>query len=111
VSRKRHDVDNQATEAATFIDARSYITHTGKEFRFGKDKTLLRLRCFSRDDFKCTECGKFNYSENLDMHHVKSLGRGGDDTIGNVTTLCKWGTCHHSKHVQVQFGKREEVKV
>jgi 5-methylcytosine-specific restriction endonuclease McrA len=106
VSRKRHNVDAAATELACYYDKRSYITHTAKQFLFGRDKANLRVRCLLRDHFRCTECGKENDAENLDMHHILPLGKGGDDKLENVTTLCKWGDCHKAKHVRPMFGRQ-----
>jgi len=104
MSRKRHNVDSEATAGAKFFDKRSYVTHTGKEFRFGADKTVLRLECFYRDQHTCTSCGKWHYQCDLDMHHILPLGKGGDDKLSNVTTLCKWGDCHKKLHVRPRFG-------
>jgi len=111
MSRKRHNVDREATEASDLMDRRSYITHKGEVFRFGRDKSLLRIVCFARDHFTCMECGKQNYAENLDMHHVIPLGKGGDDTLSNVTTRCKWGNCHKKEHVRPRWGAAKDVKL
>jgi|KBSMisStandDraft_5_1062788.scaffolds.fasta_scaffold28045_9 hypothetical protein len=46
----------------------------------------------------------------LDMHHILPLGKGGDDTLDNVTTLCKWGDCHKLKHRRPMWGP-EKVAV
>lgn len=116
MSRKRHNVDQEATDAAGFSDrggprrsCRSYITHTGKQFLFGPDKQTLKMRCHARDRFRCTECGKAGTLGELDMHHVLPLGKGGDDTLDNVTTLCKFGMCHKSKHRRPMWGPEKVI--
>ncbi len=118
MSRKRHNVDREATEAANFLDrggrrkaCRSYITHKGEHFLFGPDKSLLRAKCFLRDRFTCTECGEERDAEDLDMHHVIPLGKGGDDSLGNVTTLCKWTDCHKKKHRRLIWSGQERANV
>jgi len=71
----------------------------------GRDKSALRKACLARDNFTCSKCGSVNIEENLDMHHIEHLGKGGSDSLDNVTTRCKWGDCHRGEHVQVMSGK------
>jgi 5-methylcytosine-specific restriction endonuclease McrA len=111
MSRRRHNVDRGLTETEEFGDSRSYVTHKGEEFRFGKDKTCLRIDCFTRDGYTCTACGEEKPSWDLDMHHVVPLGKGGDDKLSNVTTRCKWGDCHKKEHVSVQWGAANDVRL
>ena len=117
MSRKRHNVDRQATEVAHFADTggrrgacRSYITKDGKEFRFGEDKEILRGLCLLRDNFTCTSCDTPRDPWDLDMHHIKPLGKGGDDKLSNVTTRCKWGECHKGEHVRPKWGPQNDVR-
>lgn len=77
---------------------------------FGPDKQTLRILCFVRDGFICTECRRRGMDHELDMHHILPLGKGGDDTLDNVTTLCKWGDCHKLKHRRPMWGP-EKVAV
>jgi 5-methylcytosine-specific restriction protein A len=51
----------------------------------------------------CQSCGKvapFNRSSNgtpyLEVHHIKPLSQGGDDTVANAIALCP--NCHRKKH-------------
>jgi 5-methylcytosine-specific restriction endonuclease McrA len=109
--RKRHNVDHEVTEACHFLDPRSYVTQRGKLFRFGADKQMLRRMCFERDNSSCTSCAKRRPAEDLDMHHVVPLGRGGDDKLSNVTTRCKWSDCHKKEHVAPRWGAEKDVKL
>src|SRR6266487_5312321 len=43
-----------------------------------------------RDGNRCTACGS---TENLEVHHIKSLAEGGNEfALSNLTTLCR--SCH-----------------
>ena len=55
----------------------------------------LRLATLMRDDFKCTQCGAAGVR--LEAHHIIWRGRGGKDTLDNLTTLCE-GKCHKKVH-------------
>ena len=46
-----------------------------------------------RDAWRCTDCCK---SAVLEVHHVKHVRNGGDDSLDNLTTLCRG--CHIEKH-------------
>ncbi len=118
MSRRKHNIDQEATAAARFMDRRgprgtrrSYITKTGKQFLFGIDKEMLRLDCIARDKSTCTKCGKYLTDRDADMHHIKHLGKGGDDTLANVTTRCKWGQCHKGEHFAPKWGPKNDVRL
>ena len=67
----------------------------GREYqKSGRLDENLRLATLMRDDFKCTQCGK--KKRRLQAHHIIWRGRGGKDTIDNLTTLCK--KCHEGVH-------------
>lgn len=96
------------TKAAGFLDKRSYIRLDGKQFLFGLDIANLRLAVFQRDGYRC--CGeredgeRCNREVNLflgEMHHVIARGKGGDDSMSNVCTLC--ASCHRDSHVRVML--------
>ena len=68
----------------------------------GEDLTKLRMACFVRDDFQCTECGRYvNPSapewadSRAHMAHIIGRGAGGNDSLENVKTMCKG--CHIDK--------------
>ena len=58
----------------------------------------LRNEVLKRDGWRCQCCGAPN---NLQVHHVKSRGRRGDDTMRNLITLC--ARCHESFHRRTHF--------
>lgn len=101
MTRKRHDVDSEATRAARFEDNRSYVTHSGKEFRFGLDLRSIRECVYDRDRWRCVRCKRKVNLVTMHMHHVISRGRLGDDSLGNLQTLCM--PCHQKEHVQVHL--------
>jgi 5-methylcytosine-specific restriction endonuclease McrA len=61
-----------------------------------KDRGVLRVACFVRDDGRCTRCGKRVWlkgppSMQMHMAHVRNKRMYGD-TLENVTTVCQ--DCH-----------------
>ena len=53
----------------------------------------LRAQALKRDEWRCQFCGSSN---NLHVHHQRSRGRGGDDCLQNLITLCV--NCHRNVH-------------
>ena len=47
-----------------------------------------------RDGYRCANCGATN--EELHVHHIVPLSRGGTNQLGNLKTLCK--SCHARIH-------------
>ncbi len=54
---------------------------------------VLRNQVLERDKWRCQFCGSSN---NLHVHHQRSRGKGGDDHLENLITLC--ANCHRSVH-------------
>ena len=103
MSRKAHKVDPERTREANFADRRSYVTLFGKEYRFGQDMRRIREEVHARDGGRCVECGKPQSLFEMHLDHFRvTRGRGGDDSRGNLRTLC--AKCHMASHVQVRFG-------
>src|ERR1035437_2137300 len=99
MSRKRHDFDAEATEAMRFADPRSYVTHSGKEFRFSDDMREIRERVYNRDHCHCVLCLLPLTLNTMHLdHHPVSRGRLGDDSMENLRTLC--APCHSERHVK-----------
>jgi len=55
----------------------------------------IRHEVHMRDNFKCTECGKGNSEESLEVDHIIPISKGGTDELFNLRTLCK--TCNREK--------------
>jgi 5-methylcytosine-specific restriction endonuclease McrA len=53
----------------------------------------LSTRVYIRDGWKCRNCQR---RENLTPHHVIFKGRGGEDKMNNLLTLCIF--CHNGVH-------------
>jgi 5-methylcytosine-specific restriction endonuclease McrA len=53
----------------------------------------LRVEVLERDGWRCQSCGS---SDCLQVHHIRSRGRLGDDTEENLITLC--ADCHSDIH-------------
>jgi 5-methylcytosine-specific restriction endonuclease McrA len=53
----------------------------------------LRAEVLERDVWRCQYCGT---ADHLQVHHIYSRGRLGDDTDENLITLC--ADCHSAIH-------------
>ena len=53
----------------------------------------LRSQIMQRDGWRCQICGCRVF---LEVHHLKTRGRGGDDAETNLVTLCRM--CHGILH-------------
>jgi 5-methylcytosine-specific restriction endonuclease McrA len=53
----------------------------------------LRQEVLKRDNWQCQNCG---HRENLQVHHKKMRGQGGDDSDMDLITLCY--SCHANEH-------------
>ncbi|MHB8412151.1 MAG: HNH endonuclease [Candidatus Acidiferrales bacterium] len=60
-----------------------------------QDYDELRKQVLERDGWRCQNCGS---SENLQVHHIQSRGRLGDDALENLITLC--ACCHRDVHLK-----------
>ncbi|MFD8611398.1 HNH endonuclease [Streptomyces sp. NPDC059631] len=49
----------------------------------------------ARGGARCERCGSLVLADVVDVDHVRALARGGEDTDGNVQTLCR--PCHGVK--------------
>lgn len=97
------------TEQANFLDPHSKIGYRpdGTEFwkLAGKDVGIQRNRVFSRDKMRCQGCGMALMLSECELDHIRSRGKGGDDSLGNLQTLggpmaCG---CHRKKHLSVKW--------
>jgi 5-methylcytosine-specific restriction endonuclease McrA len=53
----------------------------------------LRLEILRRDSWRCQSCGTMS---NLEVHHKEFRSHSGEDTEGNLITLCT--ACHGGVH-------------
>jgi 5-methylcytosine-specific restriction endonuclease McrA len=53
----------------------------------------LRTLVLSRDGWRCQNCGSL---QNLEVHHLQFRSHSGQDTEGNLITLCI--QCHSMRH-------------
>jgi 5-methylcytosine-specific restriction endonuclease McrA len=56
--------------------------------------TELHQQILIRDAWRCQQCGR---SESLEVHHIQSRSKLGDDACENLITLC--ANCHCAVHV------------
>jgi 5-methylcytosine-specific restriction enzyme A len=59
----------------------------------------LRREVLARDGWRCQHCGR---AENLEVHHIRSRSKLGDDSSENLITLCT--ECHKLAHEQQALG-------
>lgn len=79
-------------ELGDYTDPRSYVRPDGAEFLFGEDLTRRRRECWEKYKRRCACCAKYVTFDQFEMHHRKTRGRGGDDSLGNLQVLC--ADCH-----------------
>lgn len=50
----------------------------------------LRFKCFERDEFKCTYCGRSSIEHKIVLHcdHIIPKSKFGEDSLENLTTSC-----------------------
>ena len=54
----------------------------------------LRQQVLRRDGWRCQSCGTML---NLELHHLQFRSHSGDDSEGNLITLC--AACHRKAHI------------
>ena len=64
-----------------------------------RDRKIV-LACLDRDSYKCVECGG---DDDVCVHHIVPLHKGGADDLGNVEVLC--AKCHIQKHLSEPVSK------
>jgi len=64
----------------------------------------LRQAVLKRDGWRCQSCGTMS---NLEVHHKQFLSHSGDDSEGNLITLCT--ECHDAIHHNVRVKGRSQV--
>ena len=52
-----------------------------------------RKLALNRDGYRCRDCGKAGM---LEVHHIQSLSKGGDNELTNLRTMCR--SCHIALH-------------
>lgn len=83
------------TSKETFDATRYAVLKSLEEARrlYPSNWDEIRKRVLFRDGFKCKTCGS---RENLEVHHVIPLSKGGTNTLDNLVTLCR--KCHEAIH-------------
>ena len=61
----------------------------------------LRRRVFDREGRRFQECG---LAGKFEIHHRRSLSKGGTNDLGNLTTLCR--TFHIQAHKKVNVSEK-----
>ena len=61
----------------------------------------LRQQLLERDGWRCQYCG---HPTELEVHHIQSRSRAGDDAEQNLITLC--ATCHQVIHLHKDLSPR-----
>ena len=81
--------------------------------RRARDWKLTRTRIVERDLYRC-RCaregchgeGVHNKAGGLEVHHIREVRHGGDDSDGNLVSLCR--SCHLNRHRRLPTeGERE----
>lgn len=86
-------------KSPNYIDGRSKLLGPA---RYGDDWDRIRYVVYCRDKFACQDCGVNGIR--LDIHHKIPYLFSGDNSIENLTTLCR------SCHAKVEHKIRKELK-
>ena len=75
----------------------------------------VRVEVLERDQFQCVKCGWSRSASRhddprtrLELHHEKPHSERGDNTVGNLVTVCNF--CHDQIHRSRQGGLRIQMK-
>lgn len=66
----------------------------------------IRKEALARDQWRCCDCSKAIKGRDAHVHHMLPRALGGEDTLGNLISLCSG--CHSLKHMNLQasLGRR-----
>jgi hypothetical protein len=71
---------------------------------FTIDWSIIRNDVIERDNHRCVECGS---DYNLEVHHIKPIKDGGNNSLRNLQTLCE--DCHNNQHNKIAEIKRKTI--
>jgi 5-methylcytosine-specific restriction endonuclease McrA len=77
------------------IDERFYSDEPPKAKARRKITGALRHEVFTRDEYRCLECGRTNKNGVLHVDHIIPVASGGLTILSNLQTLCS--ICNHAK--------------
>lgn len=97
LARKEGRFENRSSRIGLRPDGTEFLQLAGV------DMGLQRNRVFMRDNYRCQGCGRALTLAECEMDHVRSRGKGGDDSMSNLRTVCF--NCHRLKHVRILSGK------
>ena len=69
----------------------------GELSQYPYDWDSIRNEALVRDGYKCGNCSS---SDNLHVHHIIPVSKGGSSELGNLRTLCE--DCHKLLHPHMQ---------
>jgi hypothetical protein len=107
-------IDREKTQAAEFLDHRSYWNQNGHVYLHGKDVEIVRLRIYERDNGICQlrlpGCkGRADWDYGGEMHHIKGgLGLQRCSCDHNLQWVCF--SCHRNSHVRVKWRTQTPVQ-
>ncbi len=64
---------------------------------YPEDWQSFRENALARDSYRCRNCGS---TQDLDVHHIVPLSRGGTNHLDNLVTLCR--RCHTGVHPHME---------
>ena len=100
-ARKDEAATRSARKCKEFVDRRSWIGQRkdGRPYirLHGRDKEGQYMRLHALWNGNCNHCGLPIPGKHFcELDHVRSLGKGGDDSDSNLQFLCR--PCHRAKH-------------
>lgn len=86
------NLDNSGAKNANWQGG---VTHWTQRFYQSSTWRKIRAVVLKRDNYTCQKCGKYS-KKRLLVHHVESYRFGKNNSLDNLTTLCK--KCHGKMH-------------
>lgn len=114
-ARRLRELDEEGWQIHSNIDDRRLASGSYRmvslERRSPRVRRAIKLRyqVLERDSFKCADDGKSpdNDRVTLQIHHIKPVSQGGDNSLENLITLCS--DCHAGRHAISKTAVRDEL--
>jgi len=109
--------DAETTKDKRYVDGRSFVSHGGHEYLFGRDVEPRRRQVFDRESGRCWNCGAYYGWDYGHMDHI--IGGRGPQRCWCLHNL-RWSCpkCHVVRHGRYpRFGekpkpwKQQEIEV
>jgi DNA-directed RNA polymerase subunit RPC12/RpoP len=95
---KKREVKKKGIFFQRVVSVREIYDSKGGE-RWKRNWREARAAALERAGYKCSKCGSHN---DLHVHHIKPVSKGGTDALSNLAVLC--ADCHRAVHKRTSNG-------